>query len=66
MVLLFPIKILFILLVLQQLLITLYYKYYSLALLVLTFNCNKLLSTISYFYTFILYILLMQSLTNQS
>ena len=45
-------------LILRQLLTTLYYKYCSLALLILTFGHNGLLDTISYFYTFILYILL--------
>ena len=64
MVLLFFIKILSIPLVLWWLLITLYYRYYSLALLILTFNCNRLLGIIFYFYAFILYMLLIQSLIN--
>ena len=42
----------------NKLLIIPYYRYYNLVLLVLTFSCNRLLSTISYFYIFILYILL--------
>ena len=46
MVLLFFVKILFISLLLWQLLITLYYRCYSLALLVLIFNYNRLLGTI--------------------
>ena len=51
-------------LVLQQLLITLYYRCYSSALLISTFDYNRLLSIISYLYAFIPCMLLMQSLTN--
>ena len=64
MVLLFFIKTLSIPLVLRQLLITLYYRYCSSALLVLIFDYNRLLSTIFYFYTFILYMPLIQNLIN--
>ena len=66
MVLLFPIKTLSIPLILRQLLITPYRRYHSSALLVLTFNCSRLLGAISHLRAFILCILLIQSLTNLS
>ena len=46
MALLFLIRILSILLALQQFLVTPYYRYYSLALVVLSFNYSTLLGTI--------------------